>query len=291
MGNRYRAGMNTCGRLEVVVERDEAEALCDWVREHWAREPISLEAPHGKRAVVEIYFDTPAEAAAHRRRLPKTFAVAGARSMTCREEQWITFWRHHFRTQDIGLRLRIVPVWEIIPDRKRINLRIDPGLSFGTGGHFTTRFCLEELESACEQLRPRSLLDAGTGSGILAIAAARLGVPHIEAFDYDPICIEMSRKNAAMNRLKKDRIRFYFADVLKDGWHRRTADVVCANILTNVLIAAAAGLWAATKKRIILTGIRECEGDSVAEAFLALGAQEIRRDGDGEWCGIVLDRG
>jgi ribosomal protein L11 methyltransferase len=290
MGNRYRAGMNTYGRLEVVLDRKAAGSFCEWVREHWSREPVSLEMPQRKQAVVDIYFDTPEEAAAHRRCLPQNVDRAGTRSMACHEKEWTTFWRHHFHTQDIGRRLRIVPVWEKTPDRKRINLRMDPGLSFGTGGHFTTRFCLEELESACEQQRPRSLLDAGTGSGILAIAAARLGVPHIDAFDYDPICIDRIQHNMAINRLKKDRIRYYVADVLNDGWCRRSADIVCANILTTVLIEAADGLWAATKKRLLLTGIRECEGDRVANAFLALGAREIRRDGDGEWCGIVMER-
>ncbi len=192
--------------------------------------------------------------------------------------------------QDIGCRLRTVPVWETPPDRKRINIRIDPGLSFGTGGHFTTRFCLEELERACREIRPASMLDAGTGSGILAIAAAKLGVKRVEAFDNDPVCVERCRENAALNRLGKGRIRFYSADVLKPEWMRRPADVVCANILTHILIEAAPLLWRATKKRLILTGIRELEGDAVAGAFVAGGAREILRDGDGEWCGIVLGR-
>lgn len=210
--------------------------------------------------------------------------------MVCHERQWTTFWRHHFKTQEIGRRLRTVPVWEAPPDRKRINLRIDPGLSFGTGGHFTTRFCLEALEQAWDQLRPRSALDAGTGSGILAIAAAKLGVPRVEAFDNDPGCLRMAAANAALNRLQKGRIHFYTADVLSAGWCRRPADVVCANILTNILIQAAPALWQAAQKRLILTGIRDPEGDQVADVFLAGGAREVLRDSDGEWCGIVLDR-
>ena len=282
--------MKTCGQLEVVLAREDAESFCDWVRERWAVEPVCLEQPHGDRSVVAIYFDTLAEAVARRKRLPKSFALSSAEAMACHEEQWTTFWRHHFHTQDIGRRLRTVPVWETPPDRKRINLLIDPGLSFGTGGHFTTRFCLEELENACAKLKPRSMLDAGTGSGILAIAAAKLGVNTIHAFDYDPVCVEKCAENAALNHLKKGAIRFYQADVLKAGWLKKPADVVCANILTNVLIEAAPALWRATKKRLILTGIREFEGDSVANAFLAGGAREVLRDGDGEWCGIVLDR-
>ena len=280
--------MKSCGQLDVVVDRSRAEAFCDWIREHWQVEPVSLEAPQGGHSVVKVYFPSVAEADDHRRRLPrKEFALSKPQVMECREEQWTTFWRHHFHVQDIGHRLRTVPVWERAPDRKRINLRIDPGLSFGTGGHFTTRFCLEELERACRELHPRSMLDAGTGSGILAIAAAKLGVARVEAFDNDPVCVAKCRENAALNRLGKERIRFYAADVLRDGWCRRPADVVCANILTSILIEAAPALWRATRKRLILTGIREFEGDSVADAFVAGGAREILRDGDGEWCGIV----
>ncbi len=282
--------MATCGQLEVVVAREEADALCDWARQHWAIEPVCIEPPHGRRSVVAMYFDTPEEAETRRRRLPPGFSITSAQAMVCREEHWTGFWKHHFHVTDIGRRLRTVPAWEKAPDRRRINLRINPGLSFGTGEHFTTRFCLEELERACERLKPASLLDAGTGSGILAIAAAKLGVPRVEAFDYDPLCLKQCARNAALNRLAKDRIRFYTADVLKPGWVRKPADVVCANILTHVLIEAAPVLWQATRQRLILTGIRETEGDSVADVFVAGGAREVLRDGNGEWCGMVLDR-
>lgn len=282
--------MAVCGQMEVVLAKEDAESFADWVRGNWGLEPVSLEQPRGDRAVVKIYFETLAEAQARRRQLPSAWAWSDVQTMACREEQWTTFWRHHFHVQDIGRRLRTVPVWEKVPDRQRINLRIDPGLSFGTGDHFTTRFCLEELERACAELAPRSMLDAGTGSGILAIAAAKLGVRRVAAFDFDPVCVKKCAENAALNRLAKGRIRFYLGDVLKDGWLRRPAELVCANILTNILIEAAPALWRATKKRLILTGIREFEGDSVADVFVARGAREVLRDGDGEWCGIVLDR-
>ena len=267
-----------------------AELFCDWVRENWEIEPVSLQQPHGDQAVVVMYFDTLAEAEAKSRKLPKSFSFSSVQALACHEEQWTTFWRHHFHIQDIGRRLRTVPVWETPPDRKRINLLIDPGLSFGTGGHFTTRFCLEELERACAKLKPRSMLDAGTGSGILAIAAAKLGVQTVHAFDFDPVCIEKCSENAGLNKLEKHRIHFYQADVLHPGWLKKPADVVCANILTHILIQAAPELWRATRKRLIVTGIREFEGDSVADAFIRGGAREVLRDGDGEWCGMVLDR-
>jgi ribosomal protein L11 methyltransferase len=282
--------MTTYGQLEVVLSREDAESFCDWVREHWAVEPVCLEQPRDGRSVVDIYFDTEADAEARKGQLPDDFAFTSVESMTCHPKQWTTFWRHHFHIQDIGKRFRTVPVWETAPDEKRINLLIDPGLSFGTGDHFTTRFCLEELERACEALKPNSVMDAGTGSGILAIAAAKLGVPQIEAFDYDPICVTQCEENASLNGLSADRIHFFEADVLKPSGWDQPADVICANILTNVLVKAAPKLWGATRKRLILTGIRECEGDEVVDAFLPGGVRETRRDGDGEWCGIVLDR-
>jgi ribosomal protein L11 methyltransferase len=276
--------------MEVVLPREEAEAFCEWIREHWEKEPVCMEQPHGQRAVVDVYFDTVEEAEARRKDLPLAFHCSAVEIMLCREEQWTTFWRHHFHITSIGQRLRTVPVWEAPPQDSRINLLIDPGLSFGTGDHFTTRFCLEELERAVDVLNPQSMLDAGTGSGILAIAAAKLGVPGIRAFDYDSQCLIKCRENSALNGLAEGRIDFFQADVLQLGWMHPAAEVVCANILTHVLIEAASRLWAATEKRLILTGIREFEGDSVAEVFVGRGAREILRDGDGEWCGIVLER-
>lgn len=280
----------TVGQLQMVVEARDADALCDWIREQFEREPVCREQPGRIRVVVDVYFDTVADARHHKRRLPDDFGISAAEVMPCHEQQWTTFWRHHFHVTDIGRRLRTVPVWETPPDDRRINLLIDPGLSFGTGDHFTTRFCLEELERACTPKPPRSMLDAGTGSGILAIAAVQLGVKQVDAFDYDPQCVQKAQENAALNGLPPERIPFYQADVLDSGWLRSPADVVCANILTTILIQAAPALWAATKKRLILTGIREVEGDSVADAFIRLGGREITRDGNGEWCGIVIDR-
>ena len=280
--------MKASGQLELVMAKNDTESFCEWVRVNWGLEPVTMEQPEGERSVVAVYFDTEALAKAHRRILPKKYLFQSVRASICREEQWMTFWRHHFHIRDVGHRLRTVPVWEKAPDRRRINLIIDPGLSFGTGEHFTTRFCLEQLEKACTDLKPRSMLDAGTGSGILAIAAVKLGVQRVAAFDNDPVCVAKCRENARLNRIGKDRIHFYQADVLVRDWPGHSADVVCANILTHILIEAAPALWRATRTRLILTGIKETEGEAVAKAFLALGAREILRDGDGEWCGIVL---
>ena len=132
------------------------------------------------------------------------------------------------------------------------------------------------------------MLDAGTGSGILSIAAIKLGIPKVDAFDYDPVCIDQCKINAARNGVE-GRINFFQADVLEPGWHTNPADLVCANILTSVLLEAAPLIKRATGKRMLLSGIREIEADAVADTFVQLGCREISRDGDGQWCGLVID--
>jgi len=189
---------------------------------------------------------------------------------------------------ELGQNLRIVPEWEEVPEDGKTNIIINPGLSFGTGGHFTTKFCLEALEEAIQTLEPETMIDAGTGSGILSIAATKLGIPKIDAFDYDPVCIDQCDENAARNDVEGE-INFFLANVLEPGWYSEPADIVCANILTSVLLEAAPLIKRATKKRMLLSGIREIEADAVAETFIQLGCREIARDGDGQWCGLVID--
>ena len=282
--------MKTIGKLELVLDKQDAYLVCDLIRSRFHLEPVVFERPNQRLVVIAVFLDSMAQACVLARKIPSDWPIRFSRPLPCREEEWTTFWRHHFHVRDIGSRFRTVPVWEKPPDRKRINLRIDPGLSFGTGDHFTTRFCLEALEQAWASFKPRSMLDAGTGSGILAIAAVKLVVKRVAAFDNDPVCIKMAKRNAVLNRIGPDRIRFYEANILERGWGQRPADLVCANILAGILMQASAPLWQASQKRLVLTGIREFEGDSVAETFVALGAREVARDGDGEWCGIVLER-
>lgn len=277
-------------RLRVEVPAAEADGFCDWVRAELGAEPSCWQEEGTEAARVDVFFGTRGEAEAAAARVTESgFGVGEVGVSRCGEESWTGFWKEQFHATAIGRRLVAVPAWEEVPDDGRIPLRIDPRLSFGTGGHFTTRFCLEALEEAVEELRPESMLDAGAGSGILSIAAALLGVREVEGFDYDPASVERCGANAALNGLEEGRIRFWRQDVREWRPDRRW-DVVCANILSGILVECAGTLWAATGRRLALSGIREVEADEVASAFAALGAREIRRGGDGEWCGLVFDR-
>ena len=279
---------NSGGKLNLVVAANNVEPISEWVRDALQKEPIEMTQPYAEESRLEIYFDTLLEAQIAKKALPPELPIQAAEAKEYKEEDWTTFWQHHFQTLELGRNLRIIPEWEKVPDDERINIIINPGLSFGTGGHFTTKFCLEALEEAIQTLEIKTMIDAGTGSGILSIAAIKLGIPKVDAFDYDPVCLDQCNLNAARNGVE-GRINFFQANVLEPGWYSEPADLVCANILTSVLLEAAPLIKRAAKKRILLSGIREIEADAVADTFVLLGCREISRDGDGQWCGLVID--
>ncbi len=274
----------------VTLETDAkgAEALADRARAAFGVEPVQLLKPDADRAWVELYFDNPAAALLAARACAGWPGVAGQAVRDIAPRAWQRFWRRHFRARDIGERLAIVPAWERRrrAARGRAVVRVEPGLSFGTGDHFTTRYCLEAIERLCRERPPASLLDVGCGSGILAIAAAKLGVRRVVAFDNDPQAVAQARENLRLNRISP-RVRLRLGDALAALPPGRF-EVVCANLYGGLLIRSAEALCGAAQRRLVLSGIREAEADAVVEAFLHRGAREIERDGDGEWCGAML---
>ncbi|MEN8255602.1 MAG: 50S ribosomal protein L11 methyltransferase [Verrucomicrobiota bacterium] len=279
---------NCGGQINLLVAAQDVESVCEWVREALQKEPIEVTQPLAEESRLEIYFDSLLEAEIAKKALPEELPIQAVDAKEYLEQDWTTFWQHHFQAMELGHNLRIVPEWEPVPEDGRINIIINPGLSFGTGGHFTTKFCIEALEEAFQALNPETMIDAGTGSGILSIAAIKLGIPDVVAFDHDPTCVDQCNVNAKRNGVE-GKIHFFQADVLEPGWSSKPADIVCANILTSVLLEAAPLIKRATKKRMLLSGIREIEADAVAETFVQLGCREISRDGDGQWCGLVID--
>lgn len=275
--------------LTVETEADRADDLAAALEQRWQCAAVQIQHPNSNRAWVELYFEQDIEALLAAHAVRNWPGVIAAQPRVCRGRDWQSFWKHHFKTRNVGQHLCIRPIWEkgdaAIKARKTIWL--DPGLSFGTGEHFTTRFCLEQLDRLCGNASVRSMLDVGTGSGILAIAAARLGVKRVTAFDHDAQALEQARENFRRNRVSRI-IQSSVLDMEKDAFPKGPFDLVCANVYSRLLIEAAPALARATRRHLVLSGIRELELDSVASAFIAVGGQEIVRDGDGEWGGLVL---
>jgi len=176
------------------------------------------------------------------------------------DEDWVRNTQRQFGPIEIAPHFFIVPSWSEPPDPTALNLRLDPGLAFGTGSHATTRLCLRWLRDAIGG--GESVLDYGCGSGILAIAAARLGARRVVGVDIDPQALRASEANAASNDVTAE---FVDAGALAAG----RFDVVVANILANpiIVLAPALATRVAARGRIALSGILEAQADTVVAAY------------------------
>lgn len=199
---------------------------------------------------------------------------------------WKHSWKRHFKPLQIGRHLLLRPSWSkrrAMPGQSLVVL--DPGLSFGTGQHPTTSFCLRELVNARKENLNPSLLDIGTGSGILAIAAAKLGYTPVHGFDYDPDSIRVAGANARRNRVDH-KIRFRRQDLSTlPARGRQKWDVVCANLLADLLTQEAGKILNRVKPGgvLVIAGILSKEFNTLDQHFTALGVQPIRTRTEGEW--------
>lgn len=199
---------------------------------------------------------------------------------------WLESWKRHFKPLNIGNRLLLKPSWSARKAKHgQETIVLDPGLSFGTGQHPTTAFCLAELVRRRTQLRDETLsfLDLGTGSGILAIAAAKLGYDPIAALDFDPESVRVAKANARRNKVS---VPFSRQDIAKMPLKsRRTFSVVCANVTANILMDCkqTIGERVAPNGLLVLAGILEREFDAVQGHYEALGFRLVRARTVREW--------
>jgi ribosomal protein L11 methyltransferase len=206
------------------------------------------------------------------------------------EEEWAEAWKHHFPVTRIGRRIVIRPSWidyQAAPGDVVIHL--DPGMAFGTGLHPTTRHCLEWLEEL--SLAGARVLDAGAGSGILSIAAARLGAASVDAIELDPVAVEVLRENLDRNMLS-DQVRVIPGDVRTAIPPGAEYDLVLANLIARVLVEAAEQLVAAARPggTLVLSGIIEPYEVTVRRPYEALGARRAGRRADGEWVTLLYQK-
>jgi ribosomal protein L11 methyltransferase len=199
------------------------------------------------------------------------------------EEDWANAWKAFYKPIRVGAHLVVTPAWMTPPNEPGdINIIMDPGMAFGTGSHPSTQLCLAALE---DYVRPgMHVADVGTGSGILSIAAARLGATLVRGTDIDPIAITVATKNAETNGVAAQ-----FALGLPDG----IFDVIVSNILADVIIGLADNLTERLEPHgtLIVSGIIDTRESDVADALTSRGMTllEIRRDA--EWVAIIMRNG
>jgi ribosomal protein L11 methyltransferase len=238
-------------------------------------------------AVEYVVYGAPGELPA----LPDLSAAAGGALVDVRASEvaddWAYRWRDFHRPVTVAGRVHVRPPWAPPATPPLLDVVVDPGQAFGTGGHATTRLSLELLvEEAGMAAAPSSLgplADYGCGSGVLAIAAAKLGFAPVVAVDSDPGAIAATRANAAANAVAVDAARLDLrADPLPS-----TLTVV-ANLLRPLLLAVAERLPAPPPRALIASGLLPAEADSVATAFARRGLREHTRRVEGGWAALLL---
>ena len=201
---------------------------------------------------------------------------------TMDEEDWANNWKQYYKPLPIGDRLLILPEWEKEEATDRTVLRLDPGMAFGTGGHHTTRMCLELLQEVLAE--GDSLLDMGCGSGILSLAALKLGAKHADAVDIDPITETIARDNGLLNGIGEDTFSIRIGNLITDEALQNALpgpyDVITANIVADVILAVSPMALRVLKPggMYIVSGIIDDREAEVEAALKALGfaVEEVR---------------
>jgi ribosomal protein L11 methyltransferase len=236
--------------------------------------------PPGRALLVAYFADREAAVGAEARHGGAVAAVA--------DEDWGEEWKKHFVPLDVG-RVRIRPSWiEAPPPPGAVEVVLDPGMAFGTGSHPTTSLCLAALSDLLAERPGASVLDVGTGSGILAIAAHKLGARAVAANDDDPQAVEVARENARRNGAA---VELAAAPLDRIAG---TFQLVVANILANTLVELAPAIAAKVARggAVLLSGILVPQEEDVRRAYRAEGLRDLRsrERRDGEWSLVALER-
>lgn len=204
---------------------------------------------------------------------------------------WAEKWKEHFHARKIGRKIVVKPSWETVEAGEgEVVLTVDPGQAFGTGTHETTRMCLRMIEDVFDlSPPPREVLDVGTGTGILGIAAARLGATRILAIDTDPVVIDVATRNAEENGVA-DAFR---AETTPLSAVPGTFDLILGNLIAEILIDMAPELLRRTAPggHLVLSGILAEKSGWVVEEFAKNGASRVSEAVDGQWSALLLRRG
>ncbi len=274
-----------------LVIEDEADfrRFLEENRQYWDYVDEELERHFAGLSRVKLYVSDDAEG---RARLAAFTEGAGIEPDTAvvDDADWENKWMDYYKPIEIGEKLLILPAWEPIPDNPaRKILRLDPGLTFGTGSHATTRMCLEALEALAAP--GKFVLDLGCGSGILGIGALVLGCGYAVGCDVDPKSPDAANANARLNGINPSVYRMMAGDILTDAALRTELgegyDIVLANIVADVIIPLAP-LAARFKSRdgvFVCSGIIDGRQDEVERAITDAGMSVFeRREADGWHC-------
>jgi ribosomal protein L11 methyltransferase len=253
------------------------------VRDSEAPPMPGVRGPAPGEAILLASFPTQAEAEAAQTALADAYPRARTRLDAVADEDWTTAWRARIRATRVG-RLWVGPPWET-PPPEATALHIEPKMAFGTGDHPTTALCLAAVDGYLARHPGASVLDVGTGTGVLALAARKLGAARVVGVDTDAVSVALARENAGVNRVTG----VEFSSATLDEVPGRFALVV-ANILANTLVELARPLAAHVGDRLVLAGLLRGQAEEVARAFEAEGLVRAGEAFEGDWVRLELRR-
>jgi ribosomal protein L11 methyltransferase len=284
-------------RISISTTTEAEDAVSELLARVSGEQPTTHLELHTRRTTVSVF----SEGAPANHRDECTELRAGVRALRAfglnvgsgkvsatrvRRENWAESWKRHFKPLEVGNTLLVKPSWSRRRAKRGQSVVIlDPGLSFGTGQHATTWFCLQELARHRRPGQPQAFLDVGTGSGILAIAAAKLGYQPIEAFDFDPESVRVARRNARRNQVA-GKLKLSRRDLTRLPVRSRDKfDVICANLISTLLIAERRRIVSRLKPGglLVLAGILKREFAAVRRAFVGAGFVFVTSRRQREW--------
>lgn len=236
-----------------ISDKEDFKEFLENNRKYWDYVDEELERLKDADSCITIYFSKDEEGLAQLEQVKK--AVSGLRradtqgifgsldilTENMKDEDWSETWKQYFKPLEIGNRVLVVPEWETdVPQNDRVKFLINPGMSFGTGSHESTKMCIEEIEKYVKN--GDKVLDLGCGSGILSVIALLLGAGDATAVDIDPMAVEVAYSNLALNGLSSEIYHGYDGDITTDkGLYAKLAEnkyeIVLANIVADVIIA------------------------------------------------------
>jgi ribosomal protein L11 methyltransferase len=284
-------------QVSVVTSLEAEEAVTELLERLFNRPTAVYTNAETKVTVASIYCEKRSEWTTGKRSLLaaglKAIKRTGLRIGTGKisvgrvaREDWTESWKRHFKPIEIGSRLLIKPSWIKRPTKKnQAVVVLDPGLSFGTGNHPTTAFCLRQLVACRKAGEAQAVLDIGTGSGILAIAAAKLGYAPVCAMDFDPEAVRVARENARQNGVMK-LLQISRQDITKLPRRSRAKyDIICANLISTLLLAEMERILSRlrTGGTLVMAGILKEEFLEIQQAWELAGLTLVSSRVEGEW--------
>lgn len=282
--------------LTVDLPEGEAEAAQDLlhelgvlgleVRDREGPTMPGVRAPAPGEIIVVAYLDDAGSAEETRAELAQAFPNARLHLAEEAQQDWSNAWKVHIKSVQVG-RLWVGPPWEAAQaPADRVRLVIEPKMAFGTGDHPTTSLCLGAVDDYMATHPGASVLDVGTGTGVLAIAAKKLGAGRVVGTDNDPVSVELARENAQVNATPDLELSGKSLEAVQGPF-----DLVVANILANTLIELAPLIVPLVRERLLLAGVLAHQKADVEAAYVNLGLIPEPGAQQGEWVRLDFHRG